>query len=99
MDLSMWRDLSIVLLAIEIFVGLLPILVILYFCVTYVPRGIRWLRGFLYQVHTVTYNIQNQTLQVAQIIISPFIAIRQFVATGQGIIRGIRGIPPVTGEQ
>lgn len=91
-DLPLWRDLSIILLAIEIFIGLAPILVILYFAVKYVPQGIRWLRGFLFQVQMVTYDIQNRTLKVAQIIISPIIAIRQFVATGQGIMRGIRGI-------
>ena len=98
-NLPLWRDLSIVLLSVEVIIGLVPILVILYYAVKYVPRGIRWLKGFLVQAQMVMYNIQDQTLKVAQIIISPIIAIRQFVAAGEGIIRGIRGILSVTGER
>ena len=91
-NLPLWRDLSIVLLSVELIVALIPVLLIFYYAVKYVPRGIRWLRSALVQVHMVTYHIQDRTLKVAQSIIAPIIAIRNFVAYGKGIIRGILSV-------
>jgi hypothetical protein len=87
-DVSLWRDISLVILAIEIMIGLAPILVLLYFCVKYVPQGTHWLRHFFSVLRGTMDNVQIATLKTGRSIISPFIAIRQFVAAGKGMIRG-----------
>lgn len=89
LSLPFWRDVAIVLLSIEFLIVLIPILVVLYFAVTYVPRGIHWTRNSLRKVQYVAYDVQGRTLKVAHAIVSPLIAIRCFFATGQGMIRGI----------
>jgi hypothetical protein len=92
LSLPLWRDLAIVLLSIELLIALIPILVIFYFGVTYVPRGITWIRDFLRKVQVVTYDVQHRTLKVARSVISPFIAVRRLFATGEGMIRGMFSI-------
>ncbi len=87
-DLPLWRDVAIVLLALEVMVGLAPLLVVCYFGVRYVPRGLRWLQNTLRQMRRGAERFQCSTLGLARTVISPLIAIGQAVAFGRGLLRG-----------
>jgi hypothetical protein len=87
-DVSLWRDISIVLLAVELMIGLAPILVLLYFCVKYLPKGVAWLRGILEMARGIAQQVQATTLKAGHSVASPFIAVRQSVAAGKAMVRG-----------
>ena len=87
-NLPLWRDISIVLLALEVMIGLAPVLILGYLGVTYFARGIDWLQNTLRKVRRETGRVQHSTLKIGRTIISPIIAIRQAIAFGKGMIRG-----------
>ena len=86
-NLPLWRDVSLILLAIELVVALAPICVLLFLCLKYVPQGIHWLEHTLRAIHRTTESIRRATQRVSRRIIAPFVAIRQGAAAGRSMAR------------
>lgn len=87
-ELPLWRDVAIVLLALEVMVGLAPLLVVCYFGVRYLSRGLCWLQNTLRQMGRGAEQLQRSTLGLARTVISPLIGLGQAVAFGRGLLRG-----------
>ena len=91
-NLPLWRDLSLILLVVELVIALAPILVLMFLCVKYIPKGIRWLETTLRAIRQQAESVRRMTLRVGRGIISPFIAIRQWMAAGKSMARAALSI-------
>jgi len=87
-NLPLWRDVALVLLALEFLIVLAPVLAACYFGVIYLPRGLRWLQDTLRQIRHGVERWRRSVLSLARKVISPFIAIGQAVAFTRGLVRG-----------
>ena len=76
-----------VLLAIEAMIILAPVLVLAFLAAKYVTKGVDWLVDVTQEARRITYRVQNKTLKLAYALISPIIAVHQFIAAGKGAIR------------
>ena len=86
-NLPLWRDVSLILLAVELIIALAPICVLMFLCVKYVAQGIDWIENTLRAIGRTAVSIRRTTQQVARRVIAPFIAIRQGAAAGRSMAR------------
>jgi hypothetical protein len=93
MNIPLWRDMSIVLLAIEAFVLALVPLAILYFA----NRGLWRLRTSLRPVFTVirgrVEQIQVATARLAGFLVAPIIAIYALASRVRTVVLKVGGLP------
>ncbi len=93
MTIPFWRDVSVVLLAVEAFVLALIPLAALYFA----SRGLRQFRSFLRplfpQTRVRVQQVERITVQGSELIVAPIIAFYALTAYLQRILLTMAGLP------
>ena len=93
MTIPFWRDVSVVLLAVEAFVLILIPLVALYFA----NKGLRRLRSFLRPIFPRTrarvQQVERVTAQAGELIVAPIIATYALAARLRCIVLTMSGLP------
>jgi hypothetical protein len=86
--ISLWRDLAVILLVIELMIMVLPFFFLFYFALKGMLSFNRFMRGFMPRIRGVGMAIQHGTDRAAGAVAAPVIAMYSYKAFGRGLIRG-----------
>jgi hypothetical protein len=86
--ISLWRDVAVILLVIELMIMVLPFFFLFYFALKGMLSLNRFMRGFLPRVGGVSEAIQRGTNRAAEAVVAPVIAVYSYRAFGRGLVKG-----------
>jgi hypothetical protein len=89
MNLGLWRDIAVILLAMELMVLVAPVLALAYLSVRGVLRLTHFIRGLFPQAHGYAFRLQRLTARMAGAMVAPLISIYSFAAGGKAVARAM----------
>ena len=88
MVFSLWRDVAVILLAVELMIMGLPFFFLFYIALKGLLSVNRFMQGFLPQVSGIFLSVQHGTDKAAGVVSAPVVAFYSYLAFGRGLIQG-----------